>query len=168
MNGFDEHFDDFSGGVVFQKGRAKRPQASAHLITNTQLANHYINYRKTLRRCHREARQPVVISANSPLNTHLASLVGNVGLASKCVLTGEKKPGGSPVSSTTTSESIMHLEVDASNIALQAILHQKAYHQSAALNAARMIRLQYAVTSKAARRRECVEHLRASLCGGGA
>lgn len=60
----------------------------------------------------------------------------------------------------------MHLEVDASNIALQAILHKKAYHQSAALNGARMIRLQYAVTSKAALRRECVEHLRASLCGG--
>jgi hypothetical protein len=31
-----------------------------------------------------------------------------------------------------------------------------------------MIRLQYAATSKAALRRECVEHLRASLCGGDA
>lgn len=46
--------------------------------------------------------------------------------------------------------------------------HRKAYHQSAALDAARMIPLQYAAASKTALRRECVEHLRASLCGGGA
>lgn len=62
----------------------------------------------------------------------------------------------------------MHSAMDASNTAANAPNHQKAYHQSAALHAARMIRLQYAATSKAALRRECVEHLRASLCGGDA
>ncbi len=60
----------------------------------------------------------------------------------------------------------MHSAMDASNTAPLAVSHQKAYHQSAALHAARMIPLQYAATSKAALRRECVEHLRASLCGG--
>jgi hypothetical protein len=60
----------------------------------------------------------------------------------------------------------MHSAMDASNTAPLAVSHQKAYHQSAALHAARMIPLQYASTSKAALRRECVEHLRASLCGG--
>lgn len=59
----------------------------------------------------------------------------------------------------------MHSAMDASNTVAN---HQKAYHQSAALHAARMIRFQYAAASKAALRRECVEHLRASLCGGGA
>lgn len=61
----------------------------------------------------------------------------------------------------------MHSAMDASNTAANPPNHQKAYHQSAALNAARMIRLQYAASSKSALRRECVEHLRASLCGGG-
>lgn len=60
----------------------------------------------------------------------------------------------------------MHPAMDASNTAPLPVSHPKAYHQSAALNAARMIRLQYAVSSKSALRRECVEHLRASLCGG--
>jgi hypothetical protein len=60
----------------------------------------------------------------------------------------------------------MHSAMDASNTAPLAVSHQKSYHQTAALNAARMIRLQYAAASKAALRRECVEHLRASLCGG--
>lgn len=62
----------------------------------------------------------------------------------------------------------MHSAMDASNTVLPAPDHHKAYHQSAALHAARMIRLQYAATSKAALRRECVEHLLASLCGGDA
>lgn len=62
----------------------------------------------------------------------------------------------------------MHSAMDASNTAANAPSHQKAFHKSAALHAARMIRLQYAATSKAALRRECVEHLRASLCGGAA
>lgn len=61
----------------------------------------------------------------------------------------------------------MHSAMDAINTAPLAVSHQKAYHQSAALHAARMIRLQYAASSKSALRRECVEHLRASLCGGG-
>lgn len=60
----------------------------------------------------------------------------------------------------------MHFAMDASNTAPLAVSHQKAFHQSAALNAARMIRLQYEADSKAALRRECVEYLRASLCGG--
>lgn len=58
----------------------------------------------------------------------------------------------------------MHLAMDASNTAPLAVSHQKAYHQSAALHAARMIRLQYAPESKNAFRVECGEHLRASLC----
>lgn len=58
----------------------------------------------------------------------------------------------------------MHSAMDASNTAPLAVSHQKAYHQSAALRAARMIRLQYAPESKSAFRVECVEHLRASLC----
>lgn len=62
----------------------------------------------------------------------------------------------------------MHSAMDASNTAPLAVSHQKAYHQSAAAHAARMIRLQYEAASKAALRRECVEHLRASLCGGDA
>ncbi len=60
----------------------------------------------------------------------------------------------------------MHSAMDASNTAPLAVSHQKAFHKSAALHAARMIRLQYAATSKAALRRECVEHLLASLGGG--
>ena len=58
----------------------------------------------------------------------------------------------------------MHSAMDASNTAPVAILHQKAFHKSAALNAARMIRHQHASASKHAFRAECVEHLRASLC----
>jgi len=60
----------------------------------------------------------------------------------------------------------MHSAMDASNTAPLAVSHQKSYHKSAALHAARMIPLQYAAASKAAFRLECVEHLRASLCGG--
>lgn len=60
----------------------------------------------------------------------------------------------------------MHLAIDAINTAPLAVSHQNAFHKSAALHAARMIRLQYASSSKSALRRECVEHLRASLCGG--
>lgn len=62
----------------------------------------------------------------------------------------------------------MHSAMDASNTGVPPHDHQKAFHKSAALHAARMIRFQYASTSKAALRRECVEHLRASLCGGAA
>lgn len=58
----------------------------------------------------------------------------------------------------------MHSAIDASNTAPVAIFHLKSFHKSAALNAARMIRLQYAPASKHAFRAECVEHLRASLC----
>ncbi len=60
----------------------------------------------------------------------------------------------------------MHSAMDASNTAPLAVSRQKAFHQSAALHAARMIRFQYAASSKSALRRECVERLRASLCGG--
>ncbi|RSC25296.1 hypothetical protein EGT09_02290 [Pseudomonas putida] len=58
----------------------------------------------------------------------------------------------------------MHVAIDAINTAPLAVSHQKAYHQSAAIHAARMIRLQYAQELKNAFRLECVEHLRASLC----
>ena len=58
----------------------------------------------------------------------------------------------------------MHSAMDASNTAPVAILHQKAFHKSAALYAARMIRFHYAPASKHTFRAECVEHLRASLC----
>lgn len=58
----------------------------------------------------------------------------------------------------------MHSAMDASNTAPVAILHQKAFHKSAVLNAARMIRLQYAHAPKHAFCAGCVEHLRASLC----
>lgn len=58
----------------------------------------------------------------------------------------------------------MHSAMDASNTAPVAILHQKSFHKSAALNATRMIRLQYAPASKHAFCVECVEHLRATLC----
>ncbi|AYN16708.1 hypothetical protein CHR29_16770 [Pseudomonas monteilii] len=60
----------------------------------------------------------------------------------------------------------MHSAMDASNTAPLAVSHQKSHHQVAAAQAARLIPLQYAAASKAALRRECVEHLRASLCGG--
>lgn len=43
------------------------------------------------------------------------------------------------------------------------VSHRKAYHQSAALHAARMIRFQYSRASRVALKIECVEHLRASL-----
>lgn len=57
----------------------------------------------------------------------------------------------------------MHSAMDASNTAPLAVSHHKAFHKSAALHAARMIRFQYAQESKNAFRVECVEHLRASL-----
>lgn len=60
----------------------------------------------------------------------------------------------------------MHSATDASNTAPLFDSHRKSFHQSAAMNAARMIRYQYAPASKDLLRRECVEHLRASLCGG--
>lgn len=60
----------------------------------------------------------------------------------------------------------MHSAMDASNTAPLSVSHHKVYHQLAAAQAARLIPLQYAAASKAALRRECVEHLRASLCGG--
>lgn len=60
----------------------------------------------------------------------------------------------------------MHSAMDASNTAPVSVSCPKAYHQLAAAHAARLIPLQYAAASKAALRRECVEHLRASLCGG--
>ncbi len=46
------------------------------------------------------------------------------------------------------------------------VAHNKAFHQSAAMHAARMIRFQYSPSAKSECRRECVEHLRASLAGG--
>jgi len=41
--------------------------------------------------------------------------------------------------------------------------HAVSFHQHAAMYAARMIRLQYANESKSKFRRECFEHLKASL-----
>lgn len=46
------------------------------------------------------------------------------------------------------------------------VAHDKAFHKSAAMHAARMIRYQYSPSAKSECRRECVEHLRASLAGG--
>lgn len=48
------------------------------------------------------------------------------------------------------------------------ISHSLSYHQSAALYAANMIRFQYTKESKAKCRRECLEHLKASLGKKGA
>jgi hypothetical protein len=50
----------------------------------------------------------------------------------------------------------------------QFVSHQKSFHQSAAMNAAQMIRFQYTRNAKNEFRRECLEHLRASLSGGAA
>lgn len=41
--------------------------------------------------------------------------------------------------------------------------HAVSYHQSAAMYAANMIRFQYTKESKTKFRRECLEHLKASL-----
>lgn len=60
----------------------------------------------------------------------------------------------------------MHSATDASNTAPLSTAHLKAIHQSAAIHAARMIRHQYAPSRKNALRRECIDHLRASLGGG--
>ncbi len=43
------------------------------------------------------------------------------------------------------------------------VAHAKSFHQSAAMYAAQMIRFQYTKESKKQFRRECVEHLKASL-----
>jgi hypothetical protein len=43
------------------------------------------------------------------------------------------------------------------------VSHALSYHQHAAMFAARMIRFQYTKESKAKCRRECLEHLKASL-----
>jgi hypothetical protein len=43
------------------------------------------------------------------------------------------------------------------------VSHALSFHQSAALDAANMVRLQYAKVSKASFRRECLDHLKASL-----
>ncbi|WP_273823053.1 hypothetical protein [Pseudomonas asplenii] len=58
----------------------------------------------------------------------------------------------------------MHLAIDAGNTAPAVISRPKSYHQNAALNAAQLIRLQYAQSSKDALRNECFQHLRDSLC----
>ncbi|RON17923.1 hypothetical protein BK660_21780 [Pseudomonas brassicacearum] len=43
--------------------------------------------------------------------------------------------------------------------------HALSYHQSAAMYAANMVRFQYTKESKTKFRRECLEHLKASLKG---
>lgn len=48
------------------------------------------------------------------------------------------------------------------------VSHQKSFHQSAAMTAAQMIRFQYTRNAKNEFRRECLDHLRASLSGGAA
>ncbi|WP_434695192.1 hypothetical protein J3P89_18260 [Pseudomonas sp. Z1-14] len=45
------------------------------------------------------------------------------------------------------------------------VSYQKSFHQSAAMAAAQMIRFQYTRNAKNEFRRECLEHLRASLSG---
>lgn len=45
--------------------------------------------------------------------------------------------------------------------------HALSFHQHAAMYAARMIRFQYANESKSKFRRECLEHLKASLLNKG-
>lgn len=46
------------------------------------------------------------------------------------------------------------------------VSHAKSFHQSAAMHAAQMIRLQYTRNAKNEFRRECLSHLKASLSGG--
>jgi hypothetical protein len=46
-------------------------------------------------------------------------------------------------------------------------MHSIAYHQSAAMHAAQMVRMQYTRESKNLFRRECLAHLKASLLHGG-
>ena len=45
----------------------------------------------------------------------------------------------------------------------QVVSHALSFHQSAAMYAANMVRFQYAKESKAKFRRECLDHLKASL-----
>ena len=46
------------------------------------------------------------------------------------------------------------------------VAHDKSFHQSAAMHAARMIGYQYTREAKNEFRRECIDHLKASLAGG--
>lgn len=46
------------------------------------------------------------------------------------------------------------------------VSHAKSFHQSAAMSAAQMIRFQYTRESKNEFRRECLDHLKASLAHG--
>lgn len=56
----------------------------------------------------------------------------------------------------------MHMPNDASNPAAF-VSHALSFHQSAAMHAARMVRFQYTKESKTKFRRECLDHLKASL-----
>jgi hypothetical protein len=54
------------------------------------------------------------------------------------------------------------------NASLEIVEHTKSFHQSAAMQAARMITFQYTRKAKGEFQRECMDHLKASLAGGAA
>lgn len=56
---------------------------------------------------------------------------------------------------------------ESSGNTLRSIAHLRAIHQFAAMQAALLVRFQYSRESKAQLRRECIEHLKASLSPGG-
>lgn len=58
------------------------------------------------------------------------------------------------------------MQIDTPDVKPNYSMHSVAYHQSAAMHAAKMVRLQYTRESKNLFRRECLEHLKASLFGG--
>lgn len=57
--------------------------------------------------------------------------------------------------------------IESSSNTLQSVAHLRAIHQFAAMQAALLVRFQYSRESKAQLRRECIEHLKASLSLGG-
>ncbi|NWC11974.1 hypothetical protein HX776_24620 [Pseudomonas agarici] len=71
----------------------------------------------------------------------------------------------------------MHSSIDAGNTLnnlaprfsqSENVAHERNYHISAAMHAVRMVRFQYTKEAKNQFRRECLDHLRASLSGGAA
>ena len=56
---------------------------------------------------------------------------------------------------------------ESSGNTLQSISHLRAIHQFAAMQAAQLVRFQHSLESKAQLRRECIEHLKASLSPAG-
>lgn len=59
----------------------------------------------------------------------------------------------------------MHTEIETIN-PKAFVSHQVSFHQSAAMYAANMVKFQYTKESKSKFRRECLDHLKASLASG--